>query len=158
MLAVLFRANWVGWPVDRVVGESGPRRLRACAVVLHVSVMAPAPAGGLGRACCPGRCASLPDHRVLGRPGRLVVACSVAGGACAWCLDNGAGAGPKGRCRRDRRPWDPSCRGVHGGSGGDRVWGRRVGPGHDDRVGWRTDRDSSAAQSTSGSGSHHRNV
>ena len=24
MLAVLFRANWVGWPVDRVVGESGP--------------------------------------------------------------------------------------------------------------------------------------
>ena len=31
MLAVLFRANWVGWPVDRVVGESGPRRLRgAC--------------------------------------------------------------------------------------------------------------------------------
>ena len=91
MLAVLFRANWVGWPVDRVVGESGPRRLRACAVVLHVSVMAPAPAGGLGRACCPGRCASLPDHRVLGRPGRLVVACSVAGGACAWCLGIEAG-------------------------------------------------------------------
>ena len=22
MLAVLFRTNWVGWPVDRVVGES----------------------------------------------------------------------------------------------------------------------------------------
>ena len=46
MLAVFFRANWVGWPVDRVVGESGPRRLRGVCRRITRFGDGSAPAGG----------------------------------------------------------------------------------------------------------------